>query len=460
MMISLNASSQDNNTAYFMNRLPQSAMMNPAYHPSFAFHLGLPALSSLNSGIKTNFVSYNDVILKSPYNDSLITWLHPDADINIFFNKLGNSNIINSNLNLGIFSAGFRISKFYFNFSINEHFMLRGVLPKDLFFFVLKGNEDFKGKKMDFSKTGFDLSLYREYSLGLSEKISDKWVLGARAKLLFGKGNISLVNPKMSLYTDPADFSMQLHCNFVVNSSLPIRLEYNGNDEINDIIFLFDESDFNIRDWVLNTNNMGFALDLGASYQVIDEVTVSASIINLGFIHWKQDVYNFSMDGELNFEGLDISSLLIGNGDDTFEQLLDSITDIFAITDTRHSYRKHLNPGLFLGGFYTVIPKLRLGALSRTYFYNENIEQALTISANTDLNRWFSATLSYSLMSNSYNNIGLGIALRGGPFQFYLISDNASAFLLPHQARIANLWFGMNILIGREKKQKPIEVPE
>jgi len=180
----------------------------------------------------------------------------------------------------------------------------------------------------------------------------------------------------------------------------------------------------------------------------------------MGFIDWKYNVYNFSMNGELDFEGLDISSVIINGDDDIFENFLDSIADIFTISESRSPYRRFLNTRMYIGAEYPIIPELRLGALSRTIFINNRIEKAITLSANADLGNWFSTSLSYSMMNNSFNNLGLGLAIRGGPFQFYIISDNFNAVFNPNTIRSINLWFGMNLVFGSAKKYQAQEPSE
>ena len=38
----------------------------------------------------------------------------------------------------------------------------------------------------------------------------------------------------------------------------------------------------------------GFGIDLGASYKILDNLTVSASILDLGFISWQKGCYQNS----------------------------------------------------------------------------------------------------------------------------------------------------------------------
>lgn len=452
---------QENNTAYFMNHLPQSSWLNPAKMQEQQIYIGLPVLSSFNFGVGNNFVSYNDIIFKSPSGDSLITFLHPKADRNAFISNLRDANTLKSDLQFNIFAFGFRQGKQYFSFGIHERFSMRGTLPKDLFIVFLKGNEEFIGKEADFSKLGFGLDYYREYVLGYSREIDDKWTAGARVKFLFGKANAFLDKQDLGFYTDPDDYSLKLHSCFTLNTSLPLSIEYDEDGKVSSIAFGFDEDDFNTGNWIMNHSNKGLAFDLGVTFRPLEALTLSASFIDLGYINWNKNVHNFSMNGELEFKGLDISPIFNKDNEiEVFQNFLDSISDIFAITETRNSYTRGLGSTLYIGGEYQLKPRLRLGLLSRTGFDNDVVNQALTLSANWDLTRYFGASASYSMMNNTYANLGAGLYLNGGPFQFFVISDNINTIFAPPKIRFATVWFGMNLVFGSQKKTEPREQTE
>lgn len=91
-----------------------------------------------------------------------------------------------------------------------------------------------------------------------------------------------------------------------------------------------------IDDYSFSLPGFGLAFDFGATYQVLDNLTVSASITDLGFISWK-DVNMASSRGEYTFDGFtdiwvsgDDESNKIG---DQFENLGDDLNRVFSIYD-------------------------------------------------------------------------------------------------------------------------------
>ncbi|MEA3317275.1 MAG: DUF5723 family protein, partial [Bacteroidota bacterium] len=212
----------------------------------------------------------------------------------------------------------------------------------------------------------------------------------------------------------------------------------------------------NLLDIALDHSNPGFAIDLGATYKPIDKVQVSMSIIDLGYIKWSDGLTNLDLDGEFNFTGIDLSSELDEDDDsDPMELLTDSIENSFTLSDTQESYTTPLGAKIYIGGSYYLTPKVNFSLLTKFRFYEKKLYKALTVSANTRPIRGLSTSISYSIMNGNYTNLGFGLVLRPGPFQIYIISDNAaSAALWGHKATSLNLRFGMNFAFGNRKKIK------
>lgn len=443
------------NTLYNMPMVPQSGSMNPAFIPDYSFYLGIPALGGINTNINTNFISFNDVIFKHPTYDSLITFLHPDADLNDFIEKLKDRNRITPEVSINTLMLGFKTGKSFFSFQISERSRLGASLPKDIIELGLLGNEQFAGRTADFSNFGIDFSYFREYALGFATKINDMIQVGARGKMLFGKGNIQLANHNMSIYTNPDTYNMLLRAKLDLNVSAPVVLLYDAEGKINGIEF--DEDNFDPMKYMLSAKNMGFALDFGVVVKPIRNLSLSASVTDLGYIKWNRDVKNISMDGEFQFEGFDFSPFFeYGNEDDPFDLLLDSLAKVFDISDTENSYTTWLGTKFHIGANYQLTKAINVGILSKTEFYRRKLMESVTISANMAVGSGMATHVSYSIHHNSYDNIGLGLSFRGGPILFYLVSDNVTGFILPHRTQTANFLFGLNFVFGynTDKKKK------
>ena len=450
------ASGQTGQTVYFMNRLPQSSLLNPAIQHPHSFHIGIPMLSSFNVNARTNFASFSDFVFKHPQYDSLITFLHPDANIDDFASKLRERNTISPELYLNLINFGFGVDRHYFSFGISERNSLRAFIPKDLVMLGLFGNEQFTGKKADFSEIGIDLNYFREYAAGYSYQLTDDISVGGRAKLLFGKAAVSFDNSDISLYTEPDTYNTLLRSDITVNMSLPVTIIRDQDGFIDEIRPHFDDEGYDPLDWVFNSGNAGFAVDIGATYRLMEPLTLFASITDLGFISWQEDVYNLKIDGEFEFDGIDLSPAFDA-GDDSkpLDNLIDTLDHVFGISDTSNPFTRGLPARIYLGGTYDLYEMLSLGLLSRSEIYRGRLEQAVTLSAQTNVGRWLSASLSWTAMNNSYNNLGFGLALTAPGFQFYVVSDNLNSTFMPHRTNSVNLWFGLNLVFGRRTTLQP-----
>jgi len=306
---------------------------------------------------------------------------------------------------------------------------------------------------------GADFSVYNEASLGWSAAILDNLTLGARAKVLFGAANFSTTSSELAVTTSQDVWNV--HSDMRFNASIPfadVLLDGNG---MFDSIAIADElqnsngpSIRDITNYIFNTNNLGLGLDVGVDFRPIDQLLISASVMDLGFINWKDGTEGVSYKTDYDFSGFEINPLEFSDGftfDSTLSQLGDSLTNFLTFT-SGGTYTKRLNTKLFVGASYSLTPKINFGILSRTDFRNGEISQQATASVNLTTGRFANLTLSYSYMNASYKNFGAGFSFNVGPLNMYMISDNIiNVTVWPQEARSVNLWFGMNLVFGYKK---------
>jgi len=443
-----------NNTLYFMQNVPQSNQLNPAIQPECKVFVGFPALSSIYVNYSNSSFSYNDIITDGTgiREDSLV------VDVNSFHDALKTTNFISEQVEVSLFSLGIRAKDYYFTLDVIEKEDSRFSFDKEMATFLKNGNYDYRGKTSNWGGLGLDASYYREIALGVSKKINDKWTVGVKGKMLFGIANMHMEDSDMSVYTSPAGDEVVLRSKHRLRVSFPINeIGFDSDGYVDDISL--DEDDYD-TDFFLNTDNKGFAVDLGMTYQMDEKTSFYASILDMGAINWKSDGYEFSQDGSFTWNGADWSQSGNSNDpdyreiEDVFEDLTDSIEDEFRVSDKVGSYSVSLPTKIYLGGTQQVFKRMNVGALSRTEIFNGKVQSSLTLSANARFLRNLSTSLSYTVANNSYTNIGFGLAAKAGPTQFYIISDNLLAGVSPNNAQLANVRFGINFLFGCKNKTK------
>jgi hypothetical protein len=205
-------------------------------------------------------------------------------------------------------------------------------------------------------------------------------------------------------------------------------------------------------------------VDLGVEYRPIDPLQISVSLVDLGYIKWKDEVHQVEYKTEYDFTGLELNPFDLSEDysfedylDSTLTQMTDSLQGFLQFTPGG-AYSKRLNTKLYAGVSYYLTPNINMGLLSRTDFLNGKVSEQVTASANFTTGRILNFSLSYSYMNAYFKNIGAGLSINAGPLNLYLISDNAlNALFWPEEARSVNLWFGMNFVFGyKEKMDYPL----
>lgn len=467
--MSIPAAGQINNSLYFMPGVPQANRINPAIQPKCTFYLGFPLLAPARVELSSSALAFEDVIYYNSEIDSLITFLHPLGSKEDFLNELKPVNFIVSDLGTSLASFGFRAGENFFSVDVTTRIEGDIYYPLDIFNLIFYGAED--GETFEFDGIAADITAFDEVSVGWSRSILSNLDIGARAKILFGVGNLTTTESDLNLSTSQDLWTIQSNMEF--NASLPFAdVIYDSEGNIEEIVIKDDLENFkpsSLPPYMFNFQNLGFAFDIGVNYRPIDPLLISASVTDIGFIKWKDEVHRGTYDMTYDFAGLEINPFDFSE-DYTFEDYLDStltsITDSlmnFLVLSPSGGYSKRMNTKLYVGASYFVTPNINFGLLSRTDFLNDKIAQQVTASANFTTGRFVNLTLSYSYRNNYFKNFGAGLSFNVGPLNMYLISDNAlNVVFWPQEAQSANLWFGLNLVFGYKKfmvteiKDKPL----
>ncbi len=471
------AEAQYSQILYNMN-LPQNHLLNPALRPTNSIYIGLPGLSGVNINANNNFINFSDVFIKGKA-DSILTFLHPDYDADKFLAKIKDKNSIEPQITVPLFGLGFSVGNGNYIFlDINERVEGNIALPGDIIRLGLKGNEQFLGSKIDLSSLRGDIKYYREAGLGFSRNFTDKLRIGVKGKLLFGIVAASIDNRSLGI-TVNNDYTHSLDADLMVNISGPLKVVMSPDNKVDS--FVFDDSRFDnksgILDLLFNMKNLGLGLDLGATYDMTDKLTVSAAITDIGFIKWKTDVTNLQAKSRFEFSGLNMVNVL--NGTMTFDSLanemLDSLQNSFILKDTKAPFTTFLPYGITFGGNYNLTRSFSVGVLSYSRIIGKQIKEELTLSGNLNLGNALSVSVAYTAANHRYDNLGVGLAFRAGFFQLYAVVDripvswnrvnmeNGSSQVLPAYWNTINGRVGINFVLGntiKKKDDKPMVLVE
>ena len=429
---------QNDNILFLMDNVPSSKNVNIAsFDDSIKFNFSVPLLSSIQTSLNSDFV-YDNIIKRKIDNSKFI-------DTNSFFNSLTNKNEISFYSKLNLLRLGFKVKNDYIDISIDEKINFDLSTDKGLFEFLIFGNKEYENndKIGEFSS---DFLHHREFSVAFIKKLNIKnnfLFVGVKPKYYFGLADVN-INGELN-YKNEDDFSsVGIHLNG--NGSVSAPVEINSNElDFNNI-----KSTFAFQEYILNTDNYGYGIDLGLNYRT-PKLKIDFSVIDIGKINWKLNTKNIEYDLSYNFEGLDISNSIdsidenyIGFND-LINNTLDSLETSNYLKTSNYNYSKNLKTKFFLNSSYVISDKFSLGILLNSSTNDLFKDLNVSIHSSFSYNDIFKFLLSY----NSTNKLGLGISIKGGPLQFYFLSDNIfktlKIFRL-NELRSANLNFGINFI--------------
>lgn len=463
--------SQQVNTLYFMENVPIRNNLNPAFQPSTQSYISLPIIGFLQFNVGNNSLSIKDVIYN--VNGKTISFLHPDGDVNRFYNTLKETSIIRADFQTNLLSFGFKYKTAFFNFSLIEKVEGFGGIPKDFFRISLYGTTSINSNSFNLRGLQTDITAYTEAAVGYSKQLNDQLTVGTKVKFLVGNANVSNSNGELSIEANAEKWTLK--GSGVTNFSMPSAI--NISDNLNSIGI---NKPTKVSDWV-QPLGYGAGLDFGATYLLTDRITFSAALLDIGFINWKQNVQNvnFKVDytldgvGQINSSDGTTSFIDVYNRLVTENALVDSLSQALIAsntnTQTSNTYTVGTTAKLNLGIEYELYKKyLSLGLLSRTFIFKKMVSEEITASVNARPTDWFNATASYSIVNGEFGSIGAGIGLKTGfinwfaaadyiPFQkttLYLTQPINMNIPLPYNTKNVNFSMGVNLVFDNRGVRK------
>ncbi|MDD6921296.1 MAG: DUF5723 family protein [Bacteroidales bacterium] len=443
LMVSLSISAQELRTSYFMETSNFRHQMNPALldSPYFStlfghFNVGLTG----NIGAK-NFIYETGATSGYKYT----TFMSPTVSASRFLGDLHKRNRSDIYLNWNILSVGFKafggVNLLEVNMRSNTHV----TLPYELFEFIKTTGAK---EHYDLSDIGARSQSYMELALGHARDINSKWRVGGKLKFLVGAAyaDFSTENLTADLTQDAWRIRGRAALKAsVLNSTLthgsPSKNAPDGRprvDELDDISF--------------GLPGFGMAIDLGATYKLLDDLTLSIGLTDLGFIRWK-NTKHASSAGDYTFDGFDniyISGTEeAGKIEDQFEDLGDDLEEMFAVYDDgEKTSSQALAATLNLGAEYTlpVYRKLRFGFLYTSRIHGKYSWHEGMVSVNIRPVKWFEASVNGAATSTGCT-AGGALSLKAPHFNFYVAADRFLGKLakqgVPLNGANGNITFGM-----------------
>jgi len=425
---SLSLNAQQDMGLHFMRDINQSNLTNPAIFNKYKINVSLP---SVYANMGNSGFSFNDVTRME--GSTLL------IDVDDLINQLDDrGSTISANVEVHTFAIGIKLKPWQFTLShavkANNHFNL----PKGMIDFFWNGNGASIGEAVNIAPN-FSFSAYQEFALGVGYKLNDMLSIGGRVKYLSGIGNLSTQRAEATITTNEEYYQLTAETDILINSAgIPITT---GGDD------LFTIGEFDPQVFRKNT---GFGVDLGATLNLGDRVSVSASILDIGQITWKESANNLTSSGQFDYEGLDFDALT-GNDEIQFDEMIDSMKNAFQFSESQNEYSTSLPTRFYLSGLMNFGAGIQAGALIYGEAFQDNLSPGFALSVRKEFANIFSAGAVYGIRNGSFSNLGVNMALRLGGIQFFGLTDNILSVFNPLAARNANVRFGLNLAFGKSK---------
>ncbi|MBQ8969384.1 MAG: hypothetical protein IJ064_06610 [Bacteroidaceae bacterium] len=463
------ASAQNLSSAYFLDGYAQGHELNPAKEYDRKGYFGFP-LSNINIGVKGN-LSLTDVLKENPNGSGLVTYLHPSLSNSEALKGFNNNNKLLSDMRIELISVGFHAFKGYNTVTVGARMNMGLNVPYELFDLTRELNN----KDYNISDFGGTAMAWGEIGLGHSRQINKAWRIGGKAKILLGGAYAKLNMDNLSLNLKDEN-QWVATANATVEAGVkgftwgePKTKEYsNRYKATHPGATTYQEVDFDNADIDgPGLNGGGLAFDLGTEWNLEEQfgvkgLKVSASLLDLGFIKWKDVAVAKNNGDPFVFEGFDDIRVKNGSGtkfDDQADDLEDRLEDLYRLEDKGNkSVTNMLGATLNIAAEYTLpsYKHLKFGFLSTTriqgvYSWNEE-RLAVTVSPVKMFE--VSANVGVGTLGT---NVGWIINFHPRGFNLFLGSDHSLLKLSKQGVPLksnANFAMGINYPIGKSRIEK------
>lgn len=428
-----------NPTLYFMEGVPLRSQMNPALAPQRGY-FNIPVLGGLAVTAGGN-TSLDHLLFRR--DGRLVTLLSPSVSSADALSDLHSKNLVNADIRVNLLGFGAYTAnrKHFWSFDLNLRTSVSTQFPYELFHFFKTG------ESAQVRNLGLSSDAYAEAGFNYSFPIGEKFYVGARVKFLVGLARAKSYFTQFNVSLGENEWYAEAVGELEVNSNLltiPTRQEA-GQDGVYRNYYQLDDMEFDAK---FKPAGYGAAFDIGATYEPIPNLLVSAAVNDIGFIAWnKASSMHGTVSRRLTFDGAQVDASGVADIDFDLGELKFEQVD-------EESATRMLHYTMNLGAEYRLWDRrVGFGALYQIHKYDYAALHNLTASVNFQPVRWFGLSGSYSFIDNRASALGLGLNLNPGWINFYVATDvlltKKSAQWIPIKQGRMNFNLGIGVPMGK-----------
>ena len=437
-------------SSYFLDGMLYNSKLNPAMGAERGYFSLLVGNTSLR--VKGN-VGLSNFLYPRGENE-LATFMSGSVSADEFLGSMPDNAKFGMNFDETILAAGFRMCGGYASLGLSLHSSATASLPKGIFEFAKKGLQQ---DRYSFSGINVNTMNYAAVSLGYSHEVYEGLRVGVNAKYLVGLAYANVLVDKLNVELSEQRWLIESHAQMQAAVYFDAILKMDENNVVNGV-------EFNTEDLLAHPSSNGFAVDLGVVYDMdafVPGLTLSASVVDLGYIKWGYMMGGQSTDAKVEFDGFgeidynDVENVVSAE----LERLGD---DALKLVDFRYdgksSVKTGLNTKMHLGAEYNMpfYRPLSVGVLYSQCFseFESNRWYETRGFINISPLKWFE--LSVNCGYGTYGtSLGWMLNFHPAGINLFVGSDYMVTKVTPQYIPVdnmnAHITFGLNLALGRRK---------
>jgi hypothetical protein len=447
-LFSLTCISQNNQILYDFDEIPQTLILNPGSTYSHDYFIGIPILSGITfSGGLTGLTAYD--ILADDGRDI-------NNKISDVIYSLGNDDSVVLNEKVDIISAGIRLGvNDFLSFGLYQELDFSFYYPTDIIKLFYEGTANLN-KQYSMDGVNFKADMVGVLHAGISHKVNEKFIIGGRLKFYSSVFNAQTKNNTGQFYTSLGTDNIYRHHLVGVETLIQTAgLTFEEGEEV-------ERKDFTER--IDDFDNRGVGFDIGFTYKFNDQVHITGSLLDVGFVKNSNDISTYYARGNYEIEGLEFQ-FDEDVPQDYWQEFLEDFENKLPIDTLYTSYNSYrpikVNASLkysfgkphYEDCFYSNADDPYRNAIGLQLFSVNRIikpQSAITLFYERRFGKVLRSKFTYTVDAYSSKNIGVGLSSKFGPINIYLAIDNLLYLENITKANSASFQFGINFIIDKK----------
>lgn len=313
---SLCANAQMSYTGYLMGDNPLSQELNPAFQPEKSY-ISVPILGNNSFRMRTS-MQLDDLIFDTG-KDKLTTFMSKGTISKAeLMDRVGDGLNCTLDVRLTLLSMGRKVGK-------NRYQTLEVSFRNNVDLFVapdvFRSLKDVENGRYDFSGTGVSASSMLGVAVSESRKLNSNLTLGLKARVLFGLAHADLRTKDFYVEMSEDRWVAQGHVAANV-SGFDYKnktVEYKGKEGSYSAVNSLSMDG-------LGLNGIGLSVDAGAIYDINSSWSLSASVLDFGFVSWYGNTKAENSGERFEFDGFN-NVVFDKEAENSIQKQMDRLSD-------------------------------------------------------------------------------------------------------------------------------------